>query len=167
MGRAGIAGDELGAALIGSRLVRDIMRLCFLMERTYAPYPKWFGTAFGRLACAVKLQPILRKVLLATTWKEREEHLIDAYEHIATMHNALELTDALPEETISFHGRPFQVIAPHGFAGALIEEIRDPAVRRIARRTRIGSIDQFSDSTDLLSDPTLRPAIRTLYEGEE
>ncbi len=36
-------GDEVGSALIGSRLVRDIMRLCFLMEQTYAPYAKWFG----------------------------------------------------------------------------------------------------------------------------
>jgi hypothetical protein len=35
MGRAGYVGDELGAALIGSRLVRDMMRLCFLMERQY------------------------------------------------------------------------------------------------------------------------------------
>lgn len=52
MGRAGLAGDEIGSALIASRLVRDIMRLCFLMERSYSPYPKWFGTAFRRLACA-------------------------------------------------------------------------------------------------------------------
>ena len=38
MGRAGLAGDEIGSALIGSRLVRDLMRLCFLMEQQYAPY---------------------------------------------------------------------------------------------------------------------------------
>ena len=48
MGRAGMAGDELGSAIIGSRLVRDLMRLCFLMEKQYAPYPKWFGTAFAQ-----------------------------------------------------------------------------------------------------------------------
>jgi hypothetical protein len=46
MPRAGFVGDELGSALIGSRLVRDIMNLCFLLEKQYAPYPKWFGTAF-------------------------------------------------------------------------------------------------------------------------
>ena len=49
---AGSVGDELGSALIGSRLVRDIMSLCFLMEKRYAPYAKWFGTAFLRLECA-------------------------------------------------------------------------------------------------------------------
>src|SRR5215207_5082421 len=50
MPRAGYVGDELGSALIGSRLARDIMSLSFLIERQYAPYPKWFGTAFKQLA---------------------------------------------------------------------------------------------------------------------
>ena len=49
MGRAGHAGDELGSAVIGGRLTRDLMVLGFLLERRYAPYPKWFGTAFERL----------------------------------------------------------------------------------------------------------------------
>ena len=42
-------GDELGSAVLGARLVESAMRLAFLMERTYAPYVKWFGTAFARL----------------------------------------------------------------------------------------------------------------------
>jgi hypothetical protein len=44
MARAGIVGDEIGSSLIAARLVRDLMRLCFLMEKKYAPYAKWFGT---------------------------------------------------------------------------------------------------------------------------
>jgi uncharacterized protein DUF4037 len=32
MPRAGRIGDELGSALIGARLVRDIMNLCFLLD---------------------------------------------------------------------------------------------------------------------------------------
>jgi len=47
MGRAGSVSDEIGSALLGSRLVRDIMRLAFLMERQYPPYPKWFGTSMS------------------------------------------------------------------------------------------------------------------------
>ena len=39
MGRAGYAGDELGSAVIGGRLARDLMALGFLTERRYAPYP--------------------------------------------------------------------------------------------------------------------------------
>lgn len=37
VGRTGFVGDELGSTLIGSRLVHDLVRLCFLMERRYAP----------------------------------------------------------------------------------------------------------------------------------
>src|SRR5574341_143759 len=33
MGRAGIIGDEIGSGIIGARLERDVMRLCFLMEK--------------------------------------------------------------------------------------------------------------------------------------
>lgn len=37
MGRAGSVGDDTGAAIIAARLVRDLMRLCLLMEKVYAP----------------------------------------------------------------------------------------------------------------------------------
>ncbi len=61
MGRAGIVGDTIGSSLIGSRLVRDLMRLCFLMEKRYAPYAKWFGTAFAQLDSGKALQPDSRE----------------------------------------------------------------------------------------------------------
>lgn len=166
MGRAGRAGDEIGSALIAARLVRDAMRLCFLMEKRYAPYPKWFGTAFRQLACADDLLPTLQDVLQADTWQVREQHLVDVYEYIAAKHNSLEVTAALPQRAGSFHGRPFRVMAVHGFAAALLEQIRDSDLKRIAERPPIGSIDQFSDSTDLVSNTAWRPVLRQLYQGE-
>jgi hypothetical protein len=63
-----------------------------------------------------------------------------------------------------FFGRPFRVIALHGFAAALRAEISDEAVRRIAARPPIGGVDQLSDNTDLLEGVELRPALRRLYE---
>jgi len=164
MGRAGIVGDEIGSALVGARLVRDLMRLCFLMERTYAPYPKWFGTAFARLACAEKLSPHLRAALAAATWREREGHLCAGYEAVAEMHNALGLTAPLPTRPRDFYGRPFRVVALHGFADALLARVRDERVRRVAARGLIGSLDQFSDSTDLVSHAGWRATLRKLYE---
>jgi hypothetical protein len=80
------------------------------------------------------------------------------------MHNGLKLTEMLPEKTMAFHGRPFQVMAMHGFTNALGKQIRDPEVQEIAKKRPIGSIDQFSDSTDLLSYPEWRPFLRRLYE---
>jgi hypothetical protein len=163
MGRAGFVGDEIGSALIGARLVRDIMRLCFLMERQYAPYPKWFGTAFQQLDAAASLTPILQRALSASTWQERQDHLAAAYEVIAARHNQLNLTEALPETTTLFFGRPFRVIGGEKFSRALCDRITDPIVRRWIEWPLIGGVDQFSDNTDLLSDPRWRLSLRNLW----
>jgi hypothetical protein len=163
MGRAGYVGDEIGSALIGARLVRDIMRLCFLMERQYAPYPKWFGTAFKQLEAATTLSPILQRGLSATAWQDRQEHLASAYEVLAARHNALNITEPLPEKITSFFGRPFRVIGGEKFSRAICARITDPAVRRLLDLPLIGGIDQISDNTDLLSDPRWRVGLRTLW----
>lgn len=164
MPRAGHAGDELGSALIGARLVRDVVSLCFLMERRYAPYAKWFGSAFRGLACAATLEPLLAAALRAERWPEREEALISAYEHLARRHNALGLTEPLPPEARPFFDRPFRVIEGERFARALCAKIVDPAVRALLEAPLIGSIDQWSDSTDLKA-PALRRNVRSLYEA--
>jgi Domain of unknown function (DUF4037) len=165
MGRAGTVNDEIGSAIIGSRLVRDLMRLCFLMEKRYAPYPKWFGTAFNELKCADDLAPILSRALLATAWQEREKYLAAAYEYVAAMHNRLGITEPLSTNVSNFFGRPFLVIHLAGkFADAIRASIADPMIKRIAGRKLVGSIDQFSDSTDILSDPQWRTILRRLYE---
>ena len=163
VGRAGDVGDELGSKLLAARLVHDIMQLCFLMERTYAPYPKWFGAAFSRLACASRLSPILHQVLAAPTWREREEPLCAAYEWTARMHNALGVTEPLDTAVSYFHERPYRVIDADRFTTALKNAISDEAVRHISRRTNVGSIDQFSHSTDLRSHPELHRPLAALY----
>ena len=146
MGRCGQVGDELGSRLVAARLVKDVMRLCFLMERRYAPYIKWFGSAFARLGCASALGPVLVRVLQADTWEARQTHLAAAYEHAARMHNALGLTEPLAAEVSPFHSRPFLVIHADRFADALRAAIRSDEV--LALPAHLGSIDQFSDSTD-------------------
>jgi len=165
MGRAGSVGDELGSALIGASLVRDIMRLGFLMERQYAPYAKWFGSAFDRLDCAEQIGPWLRQVITASNWQDRENALVKAYERLAAMLNALGLTTPRPVEAAPFYNRPFRVIHLHSdFASTLIETITDPVVNLIASRRILGSLDQISDNTDLLSDASWRSYVRRLYE---
>ncbi|MEZ4560203.1 MAG: DUF4037 domain-containing protein [Caldilineaceae bacterium] len=117
-----------------ARLVHDVMQLCFLQERAYAPYPKWFGTAFARLDCAdapSRLWPPHWRAHVAGP----EAALAPAYETVARQHNALGVTPPLPATTRPFFGRPWQVIALHGFADALVDAIADPAVAAIARRT--------------------------------
>src|SRR3954453_3103490 len=148
VGRTGEVGDELGSALIAADLVQDVMRLGFLMERRYAPYSKWFGSAFARLECAARLRPHLAAVLSAHGWHDRQEHLVHAYEIIAAMHNDLGITEPLSTEASQFHGRPFLVIQAGEFADAIRAQTEDERVRSLPEA--IGSIDQFVDSTDVL-----------------
>ena len=163
VGRTGSVGDDLGSQVLAARLVRDLMRLCFLMEKRYAPYPKWFGTAFSKLACAKQLTPIFRWIMLAESWREREQSLAQAYEIVASMHNALEITPALPVKVSNYWGRPFKVIHGDQFASAIKAQIQDETVKRIP--VDIGSIDQFSDSTDLLEHVELRKRLKALYNA--
>ncbi|MHC4441824.1 MAG: DUF4037 domain-containing protein [Planctomycetota bacterium] len=164
MGRAGLVGDEIGSALIGARLVRDIMRLAFLMEKEYPPYPKWLGTAFSRLQSASKLGPFLTDVLHSESWKVRETNLCQAYEYIADMHNALGITEPLVSKVSQFFGRPFKVIGGERIAEAIKKCIKDQGVKSISSKGLIGSVDMFSDNTDLLERESLRPALRSIYK---
>ncbi len=167
MPRAGFAGDELGSALMGSRLRRDVMSLGFLMEKQYAPYPKWFGTAFQQLACAGELTARLWQAQQAAGWQERMEALCQCYTCLARQHNALGLTDRLPEGVAQFYGRPFQVIPAEAFVQALLGQISDPQVLAVLHLGRVGSIDQFSDNTDLRSYPGWRQRLRRLLEPDD
>ena len=47
--RTAEVGDGLGSAVTAARQVRELMRLALLLERRYAPYQKWLGTAFARM----------------------------------------------------------------------------------------------------------------------
>ncbi len=163
MPRAGFIGDELGSALIGSRLVRDIMNLCFLIERRYAPYPKWFGTAFKQLKCGPELTPILTRVQYTTTWQTREEELSQAYEILARMYNALNITQPLPTTVSGYWDRPFQVIKGDRFVAALVAEITDPEVKRLVESPLVGNINMWSDNTDM-HERMDRKRVKRLYE---
>jgi hypothetical protein len=100
VGRAGYAGDELGSALIASEIVSGLMRLSFLIERRYAPYVKWFGTAFSKLQIADRLSAPLDSALHARTWRQREKALGSGYEIVAGSFDDLEIAPRLTLEPV-------------------------------------------------------------------
>ncbi|MCK5240799.1 MAG: DUF4037 domain-containing protein, partial [Candidatus Thorarchaeota archaeon] len=144
-----------------SRLVRDIMRLCFLMEKKYAPYPKWFGSAYQNLSGSKEFHPLLLDTLEAKDWKTRNEHWSRVCELAAKNHNQLKITEPLNERVHSFHDRPFSIIGAPDIADAIRATITDKEVRDLP--ARLGSVDQFSDSTDLLSYPKLKQRVKNVY----
>ncbi|BBB47580.1 DUF4037 domain-containing protein [Pelolinea submarina] len=149
MGRCGQVADDLGSRIIAAQLVRDIMCLCFMMERKYYPYSKWFGSAFAQLKCSGQVLPVLLKVMSAGSWQERQDHLCAAYEFIAAMHNSLRITEQLPAKVSQFHKRPFMVIQAEEFACVIRDQIKDEQV--LALPKNLGAFDQFINSTDALN----------------
>lgn len=164
VGRTASVGDEIGSQVLAAGLVRHLMRLSFLQEQCYAPYSKWFGTAFSQLPIAAALSPHLAGALAAQTYPEREVHLVNAYRVVAEKHNALGLTAPLETEASHFWGRPFRVIHAERFAEAIMPLIQDEAVRALP--PFIGGIDQWVDSTDVLSWAARAQRLKDLYQGQ-
>lgn len=163
VGRTGDVGDELGSQVVTARIVREIMKLCFLMEKKYYPYSKWFGTAFSQLTISKKLAPVLRNVLLSKNWKQREKILAKVYSIVVQSHNSLKITKHLPTKVSKYYGRPYLVIHADKFAEAIKAKITNPAVRRI--KVKIGAVDQFIDSTDVIENLELCQRLGVFYKS--
>jgi Domain of unknown function (DUF4037) len=159
-GRCAEVGDELGAAVVTARLVRDLMRLWLLMHRRYPPYSKWLGSAFARVPGTAALAASLTSAMSAADWRSRERHLGQAYVIVAGAHNGLGLTGPLDSGTRGFYDRPYQVLDAERFAGALAAGISDPLLRELPP---IGAADQFMDSTDALGDLRLARAVISTF----
>jgi hypothetical protein len=149
MARCGHVGDELGSRLIAARLCQEIMRLCFLMEKTYAPYSKWFGTAFSKLKAAAEMKPLLEAVVDSGEYLEREARLGAAYLALIRLHNALGLTPKIEEKLSPYFSRPYLVPGSQRLVEALMAAIQSPSVKALPEK--LGSVDQFVDSTDMLT----------------
>jgi Domain of unknown function (DUF4037) len=160
VGRTAEVGDELGSRILAARLSRDLVRLCFLLERRYAPYSKWLGSAFAQLEAAAEVAPPLERAVTAATFAEREEALVEAFEQVAARHNALRVTAPVDPTVRLFHSRPFRVLGSGRFVDACLAEVSDPWLRSLPL---VGAIDQTSDSTDVVSDAAVARRLGAIY----
>ena len=161
VGRTAEVGDELGSRIVTARIVRDLMRLCFLIERRYTPYSKWLGSAFRNLRIAPELAPHLDAALKAMDYPAREMGLCSAYKYIARCYNQLNLTPPVDSEVRLFYKRPFRVLGGDRFAEACLAAIPDEWLKE---QPLVGSIDQFVDSTDVLSSAHRSRCLINIYD---
>jgi Domain of unknown function (DUF4037) len=163
VGRAAEVGDELGSRVIAARLVRDLVRMCFLLERRYAPYSKWLGSAFRRLDAHHELGEPLLATLAATDFAAREDAFVEALRRLAGRHNALGVTRRVSEDIRRFHSRPFRVLGAGRFVDACLERVGDEQLRTLPL---VGAVDQISDSTDVLETPEAFRSLTAVYGVE-
>jgi hypothetical protein len=67
----------------------------------------------------------------------------------------------LPTAVSRFHERPYLVIDAERFSRAIRARIADERLRRLP--PDVGSIDQFVDSTDVLTNASLRAKLAAIY----
>jgi Domain of unknown function (DUF4037) len=158
--RTAEVGDELGSAVTAARQVRDLMRLALLLERRYAPYQKWLGTAFARLPHADDLPAQLVRAVSAPDPRVRQDALAAGYVRLAERHNRAGLTAPVPPTVGDYHSRPARVLMADRYADALRATVEDPLLCGLPL---IGGIDQHVDSTDVLHNSRVFRRALALY----
>lgn len=165
VGRTAEVNDDLGSRIIAARLVQIVIGLAFLIERKYAPYSKWFGSAFQRLEMAPRLLPYLAGALRANNFPERESHLCQAYAICAEEFNRLGLIEPVETHPTVFHNRPYRVIHGDWIAHKIRAAITDERIRNLPNY--LGSVNQFSSSVDLVSETEVCLSLKYLYNPGE
>lgn len=146
--RCGECGDETGSRIICARIAERLMRLCFLYKNTYAPYSKWFGTAFDKLGVDDKIKNAISLALSANSLEEREDQIVKAQSMVADIHNASGLTDFVDYQVQSYFGRNIKVIFADRFAEAAVKELKHTAfesIPLIGTLSQIGGLSSFAD----------------------
>ena len=162
MKRCGSCGDEIGSMLVAARIAERLMRLCFLYKDTYAPYSKWFGTAFSRLPVDESIKTALHGALYESTLTEREDCLVTAQALVAQLHNESGLTPPVPYRIQPYFGRDIKVIYADRICQAITQSLKGTAFEKLPL---IGSFSAVSSWSEFTDHPVNYPYIRHFYEG--
>lgn len=158
--RCASVGDDTGSILICARIAERLMRLGFLYCRKYAPYSKWFGTAFQRLPLPPEIGEAITQALKAASITQREEQLVFAQQQMAKLHNSLSITPPVSEEIQSYFGRDIQVIYADRIAETVQLQLKGTA---LAHAPLIGTFSEISNLTTLYENVSKRPSIEAIY----
>lgn len=161
VGRTAQTGQELSSRLLCAGLVSDLISLAFLLSRRWQPYEKWREALFARLPVAAGLTDPLRRAVTAEGWADREAALAQAVEALAEVQRRAGLpTPAVP--VTRFFDRPYRT-ASDDLGGLLLAQITDPLLTRLG--VQAGSVAQWADSVDVLSEAGRRAALAAAYRA--
>lgn len=159
--RCAAVGDEMGSILVCARIAERLMRLCFLYCGQYAPYSKWFGTAFSRLPIDNSIKNAIHDALTAPNIAARESSIVLAQKLVADLHNSLSLTAFVEAEIQPYFGRDIQVIYADNIASAAEEKLNGTPLEGIPL---IGTLSEVANFTVFADDPQYRAKIKLLYK---
>lgn len=158
--RCGDVNDEIGSQIICARIAERLMRLCFLYNDTYAPYSKWFGTAFNKLNIDEKIKTKINDALKANDLIERENNLVEAQALVADLHNKSGLTYQVDYDIESYFGRDIKVIFADKFVDASVEKLKGTIFENIPL---IGTMSQFGGLSNFADEKVYYEQIKKVY----
>lgn len=158
--RCGKTGDEIGSIIICARIAERLMRLCFLYKKTYAPYSKWFGTAFNKLDIDISIKKSIYAALHAETTELREDWLVKSQALVAQLHNRSEITPFIDYKVESYFGRDIKVIFAEKFAEAAAGKLVGTPLENIPL---IGTFSQIGGLSSLSDEKRYYERIKGIY----
>lgn len=161
--RCGECGDDMGSRIICARIAERLMRLCFLYKEVYAPYSKWFGTAFEQLEVDNNIKNALKNALCADTLESRENNLVQAQALVAELHNMSGITEQVPYDIESYFGRNIKVIFADKFSDAVSKNLKGTPLEQIPL---IGTLSQVGGLSAISDDSRYQEQIKYIYQRE-
>lgn len=107
------------------------MRVCFLCTNTYAPYSKWFGTAFNHPDIDDVIKCTIRKALSADNPIERKDKLVRAQALVADIHNKSRLTFFVENKIENYFGRDIKVIFADKLVDATVNSLKNTPFKNV------------------------------------
>ena len=141
--------------VITARLVDITVHLGFMLSRSWPPYSKWRGSAFGQLTGGPAIAADLARALDARHWQDRQTALSAALTGLACLQKVSGLpAPRLPVEP--FWDRPY-IHLNRKLVPALLQDFECKEVQALP--VGVGSIEQQTDNVDILTNPGRRHAL--------
>lgn len=158
--RCAVRGDDLGSRIVCARIVERLMRLCFLYMNRYAPYSKWFGTAFAGLPIDEEIKQAMQAALRADTPITREENIVTAQTLVGKLHNKSGVTPAVDIRVQTYYERDILVIYADGLANATSLLLHGTPFEKLPL---IGTMSQIGNFCSLYDRVDYQPRMKGLY----
>lgn len=152
IGRAVEFNDLLGLKMIAPRLVKTLLKICFVVKERYVPYSKWFTRGFDQLG----LPEVKKSALEILTENEPvkiENKLADLYLQVLALQNACGGVPIIAAAVTTYYKRPYRVIMAANIVDQLHSAIQDETIRNL-EITHVG-LDNKIDGLDLTNGNTL------------
>ncbi|MDQ1645330.1 MAG: hypothetical protein QOJ50_1514 [Cryptosporangiaceae bacterium] len=158
-GRAAGRGGRTQWRILASGLCATLTHLAFVLRGAWPPYPKWTEALFARIPGAADLADPLAALASAPDWPAAER----AFAAAASILLGWQRDRGLPapaHPVIPFFGRAYLGVEP-AIAAGLRALVTDPEV--LALPPGVGSLEQWTGHTAVLSSPGRRAALAAAY----